>query len=95
MSYIAWDTETTGLPMSRTQATPENVDNFKFCRLVSLALVKYTSSGREVGSYHQIAYPDGFEVKLRRFMESHTTAQKPKVYHSLKYIIHSSNTLKG
>ena len=63
MSYIAWDTETTGLPMSRARATPENVDNFKFCRLVSLALVKYTSSGREVGSYHKIAYPDGFEVK--------------------------------
>tara|TARA_B100001559_G_scaffold37027_1_gene27783 strand:+ start:7311 stop:8519 length:1209 start_codon:yes stop_codon:yes gene_type:complete len=31
--------------------------------MVSLALVKYTSSGREVSSYHGIAYPEDFEVK--------------------------------
>ena len=63
MSYIAWDTETTGLPMSRSRATPDNIDNFKHCRMLSLALVKYTSSGREVSSYHGIVYPADFEVK--------------------------------
>ena len=63
MSYIAWDTETTGLPMARTRATPDNIDNFKHCRMLSLALVKYTSSGREVSSYHGIVYPADFEVK--------------------------------
>lgn len=63
MSYIAWDTETTGLPMARTRATPDNIDNFKHCRMLSLALVKYTSSGREVSSYHGIVYPDTFDVK--------------------------------
>ena len=63
MSYIAWDTETTGLPMTWNKATPDNIDNFNLCRMVSLALVKYTSSGREVSSYHGIAYPKDFEVK--------------------------------
>lgn len=63
MSYIAWDTETTGLPMARTRATPDNIDNFKHCRMLSLALVKYTSTGREVSSYHGIVYPSDFEVK--------------------------------
>lgn len=63
MSYIAWDTETTGLPMARTRATPDNIDNFKHCRMLSLALVKYTSTGREVFSYHGIVYPSDFEVK--------------------------------
>lgn len=63
MSYIAWDTETTGLPMARTRATPDNIDNFKHCRMLSLALVKYTSSGREISSYHGIVYPDTFDVK--------------------------------
>ena len=57
MSYIAWDTETTGLPMTWNRATPDNIDNFNLCRMVSLALVKYTSSGREVSSYHGIVYP--------------------------------------
>ena len=34
MSYIAWDTETTGLPMTWNRATPDNIDNFNLCRMV-------------------------------------------------------------
>jgi len=66
MNYIAWDTETTGLPTRNFQrgekATSENVYKFDKCRLLTLAFVKYTSCGKEIGSYHGISYPDTFEV---------------------------------
>lgn len=62
MSYIAWDTETTGLPMTRDRATPDNVHLFDKCRMVSIACVKYSSHGRELGSHHSIVYPDTYEV---------------------------------
>lgn len=62
MRYIAWDTETTGLPMTRQTATPENVHLFDMCRIVSLAFVSYSSKGRELGSYHAVVYPDTFTV---------------------------------
>ena len=62
MCYIAWDTETTGLPMTRQTATPENIHLFDMCRIVSLAFVSYSSKGRELGSYHAVVYPDTFTV---------------------------------
>ena len=62
MNYIAWDTETTGLPMGYTKATPDNVHLFDKCRMLTLAFVKYSSKGREVSSYHGLVYPDTFEV---------------------------------
>jgi len=62
MCYLAWDTETTGLPMSRQAATPENIHLFDKCRIVSLAFVMYSTKGRELSSYHAIVYPDTFQV---------------------------------
>lgn len=62
MCYLAWDTETTGLPMTRQTATPENVHLFDMCRIVSLAFVTYSTKGRELGSYHAVVYPDTFAV---------------------------------
>ena len=66
MNYIAWDTETTGLPTRNfrrgEKATRENVYKFDNCRLLTLAFVKYTSCGKEIGSYHGISYPDTFDV---------------------------------
>ena len=64
MNYIAWDTETTGLPMSYKKATPDNVHLFDKCRMLTLAFVKYSSKGRELASYHGIVYPDTFDVPL-------------------------------
>jgi len=63
MSYIAWDTETTGVPMTRHGATPENTHIFDSARVVSLAFVKFSSHGREYESYHSLVYPDTFGVK--------------------------------
>ena len=62
MCYIAWDTETTGLPMSRQPATPDNIHLFDQCRIVSLAFVMYSTKGRELSSYHAVVYPDTFTV---------------------------------
>lgn len=62
MCYLAWDTETTGLPMSRQPATPDNIHLFDQCRIVSLAFVMYSTKGRELSSYHAIVYPDTFAV---------------------------------
>lgn len=63
MCYIAWDTETTGLPMTHQKATPDNVHLFDKCRIVSLAFVLYSSKGRELSSYHSVVYPDTFQVE--------------------------------
>lgn len=62
MCYLAWDTETTGLPMSRQDATPDNIHLFDQCRIVSLAFVMYSTKGRELSSYHTVVYPDTFQV---------------------------------
>ena len=64
MDYIAWDTETIGLPKTRKgeRATVDNIDKFDKCRMLTLAFVKYNYKGEEVGSYHGTVYPDTFEV---------------------------------
>lgn len=61
--YIAWDTETTGLPRVRTPPTLKNLHNYDMCRIVSLAAVKYSSRGRELASFHRIIKPDGYKVE--------------------------------
>jgi DNA polymerase III epsilon subunit-like protein len=60
--YIAWDTETTGLPSVRTSPTFKNLHNYDSCRIVSLAAVKFSSRGRELASFHRIIKPEGYEV---------------------------------
>ena len=64
MNYIAWDTETTGLPKTKygEKATMDNVEKYDKCRLLTLAFVMYSSKGREISSYHGIVYPDTFDV---------------------------------
>ena len=62
MNYIAWDTETTGLPMGYKKATTENIHLYDKCRMLTLAFVKYSSKGRELSSYHGLVYPDTFNV---------------------------------
>ncbi len=64
MDYIAWDTETIGLPKTRKgeRATVDNVHKFDKCRMLTLAFVKYNNKGEEIGSYHGTVYPDTFDV---------------------------------
>ena len=63
MSYIAWDTETTGLPMTRQSATADNTHVFDKCRMVSIAFVKYDASGKELDAHYMLVKPDTFKVE--------------------------------
>lgn len=60
-SYIAFDTETTGLPKARN-AKYSNLDAFEECRLLSVALVEFDADHRNIGEYHAIIRPDGYPV---------------------------------
>ena len=60
--YVAWDTETTGLPGTRVSPTVKNLHKYDSCRIVSLAAVKYSSRGRELASFHRIIKPVGYTV---------------------------------
>lgn len=60
--YVAWDTETTGLPGTRLTPTLKNLHKYDSCRIVSLAAVKYSSRGRELASFHRIIKPLGYTV---------------------------------
>lgn len=62
MAYIAWDTETTGLPVGYPVASPKNVHSFDMSRMLSIAYVKYDAEGNELESDHMIVYPDNFIV---------------------------------
>lgn len=63
MTYVAWDTETTGLPRVRLPPTLKNLHNYDMCRIVSLAAVKFSSRGRELASFHRIVKPEGYKVE--------------------------------
>jgi len=60
--YVAWDTETSGLPKSRVRPSKENIHAYDSCRLVSLAAVRYSSRGRELKSFYTLIRPDGYSV---------------------------------
>jgi DNA polymerase III epsilon subunit-like protein len=63
MVYFAIDTETTGLPKTRAKPTLSNIDKYDECRMLSFALVEFSSDHKEVSSYHMLMYPSDFEVK--------------------------------
>ena len=60
--FIAFDTETTGLPKSRN-AKPSNLEAYEECRLLSVALVEFDSNFNEIGSYYKLIKPEGYPVK--------------------------------
>jgi DNA polymerase III epsilon subunit-like protein len=60
--FIAFDTETTGLPKTRN-AKFSNLDSYEECRLLSVALVEFDSNFNEIGSYYKIVKPEGYPVK--------------------------------
>lgn len=62
MTYIAWDTETSGLPLTRAQPSQSNISKYDTCRIVSLAAVKFSDTGEEIGAFHKIVYPGDFTV---------------------------------
>ena len=62
MAYIAIDTETTGLPGTRAAPHAGNIAKFDKCRMLSIAIVEFDSTGKEVYAWHKIVYPDDFKV---------------------------------
>ena len=62
MSFIALDTETTGIPTSRAKPTTKNLHHYDSCRMVSIAIVEFNGLGQEVDTWHTIIYPDNFKV---------------------------------
>lgn len=60
--YVAWDTETTGIPKTRVRPTKENLSKFDDARIVSLSAVKFSSRGREIDTFNRIIKPIGYQV---------------------------------
>ena len=61
MSYISFDTETTGLPLNNCKDY-KNLKGFSSCRLVSIAVVSYSEDHQELDSWHYLIKPEGFQV---------------------------------
>ena len=62
MKYIAIDTETTGLPKTRARPTKENLWGWEKCRPLSMAIVEFREDHKMLADYHNLVYPDTFEV---------------------------------
>ena len=60
--YVAWDTETCGIPKTRVRPTRENLSKFDEARIVSLSAVKFSSRGREIDTFNRIIKPTGYRV---------------------------------
>jgi DNA polymerase III epsilon subunit-like protein len=60
--YVAWDTETTGIPKTRVRPIRENLSKFDDARIVSLSAVKFSSRGREIDTFNRIIKPIGYQV---------------------------------
>jgi DNA polymerase III epsilon subunit-like protein len=60
--YVAWDTETTGIPKTRVRPIRENLSKFDEARIVSLSAVKFSSRGREIDTFNRIIKPIGYQV---------------------------------
>jgi len=60
--YIAWDTETSGLPSTRSRCSNETVQAWDNARVASLAMIVFDENGKELESQYMITQPDGFEL---------------------------------
>ena len=60
--YVAWDTETCGIPKTRVRPTRENLSKFDEAHIVSLSAVKFSSRGREIDTFNRIIKPIGYQV---------------------------------
>ena len=59
MSYIAFDTETTGLPSKRIKDFTK-LEVFESCRVVSVAVVLYDENDAEICNFHDLIKPEGY-----------------------------------
>ena len=59
MTYIALDTETTGLPSKRTKDFTQ-LAVFDSCRVVSVAVVLFDENDKELANFHHLIKPEGY-----------------------------------
>ncbi len=62
LNYIAFDFETSGLPVGRRPVTPETVKQFDTCRAVSLSAARFSSKGRLVDTFDAMILPTDFSI---------------------------------
>ena len=60
--YIAWDTETSGIPYTRSPCSKDNLHKWDNARIVSLAIIVFDERGCEIETQYIIAQPDGFKL---------------------------------
>ena len=76
MAYLAFDTETTGLPTTRAKPTKDNISSWDNCRMLSMGIVEFNSDYKILATDTMLVYPDTFEVAAT---EIHgITAEKAK-----------------
>lgn len=61
-AYFAFDTETTGLPLTRAKPTADNLADWDNCRVLSLAFVEFNQDHRIMSERYALVYPDNFQV---------------------------------
>jgi DNA polymerase III epsilon subunit-like protein len=62
MQYIAFDFETSGLPVGRHPVTPETIKQFDTCRAVSLSAARFSNHGRLIDTFDAMIYPGDFII---------------------------------
>ena len=62
MQYIAFDFETSGLPVGRRPLTPETIGQYDTCRAVSLSAARFSNRGRLMDTFDAIIQPLDFEI---------------------------------
>lgn len=62
MQYIAFDFETSGLPVGRHPLTSETVGQYDTCRAVSLSAARFSSRGRLMDTFDAIIQPLDFTI---------------------------------
>lgn len=101
MSYVVFDTETTGLPGTRQPPTLENLNHWDNCRILSIAAIKYSSRGRELSRFYSIIKPDNFKVAATHIhgitenMAEHQGKPFDEVYKHFVSMLHRSEIIVG
>lgn len=61
LSYVSWDTETSGKCKLYSKPTKNTLWAWDTCRIVSIAAIRYRD-GREDGYFYRVVYPEDFTV---------------------------------
>ena len=62
MQYIAFDFETSGLPIGRRPVTLDTIGQYDTCRAVSLSAARFSSRGRLMDTFDAIIQPNDFTI---------------------------------